>query len=114
MLSSEEIKQICELQHKIVVCRVLINKMPMAYTNDNVHQLEKDIQIRAKHDEYSEKMMELISKFGSEVVGDTFSNKELLQKPENKFTFEDQRKATKEVIGKELTLEEFLEMYGDK
>ena len=62
-----------------------IGKMPMAYTNNNVYQLEKDMKIR------------------------DIADKEYPQRPENRFTFENQKQATKEVTGEELTLEEFME-----
>lgn len=86
-----------------------IGKMPMAYTNNNVYQLEKDMKIRDIADNCENEMKELLLKYGSEIIINTFSDKEYLQRPENRFTFENQKQATKEVTGEELTLEEFME-----
>lgn len=83
--------------------------MPMAYTNNNVYQLEKDMKIRDIVDNCENEMKELLLKYGSEIIVNTFSDKEYLQRPENRFTFENQKQATKEVTGEELTLEEFME-----
>ena len=87
----------------------MISKMPMAYTNNNVYQLEKDMKIRDIVDNCEKEMKELLLKYGSEIIVNTFSDKEYLQRPENRFTFENQKQATKEVTGEELTLEEFME-----
>lgn len=37
-LNSEQIKEICKIQHKLLIAKILISKMPMAYTNNNVYQ----------------------------------------------------------------------------
>lgn len=110
-LNSEQIKEICKIQHKMVIAQKLISKMPIAYTNMDVDNLKRDMEIRNIADTCEEKMKELINKYGDEKIKNTFSDKEYLQKQENKFTFDEQRQATKEVIGKELTLEEFFERY---
>lgn len=112
-LNSKQIKEICKLQHKMVVAKIMIKNMPVAYTNDTIYQMEKDLKIRAIGEECGTKMAELINKYGNEIIENTFSDKEYLQKDENKFTFGEQKQATKEVIGKELTLEEVIEKYGD-
>lgn len=66
-------------------------------------------QIYTYLDNVKKKMKELLLKYGSEIIVNTFSDKEYLQRPENRFTFENQKQATKEVTGEELTLEEFME-----
>lgn len=114
MLTSEQIKEICAIQHKLYVCKAIISKMPAGYTQLDIDQLSKDLQIRAKHDKYEEELGKLITKYGADAIGATFSDKEIMSSPENRFTFEDQRKATFEVIGKELTFEEVLEKYCDE
>lgn len=108
-LNSEQIKQFCKVQHKMLITKILISKMPIAYTNNNAHQLTKDMKIRGVADNCENEMKELLLKYGNEIIINTFSDKEYLQRPENKFTFEDQKQATKEVTGEELTLEEFME-----
>lgn len=108
-LNSEQIKEICKIQHKLLIAKILISKMPMAYTNNNVYQLEKDMKIRDIVDNCENEMKELLLKYGSEIIVNTFSDKEYLQRPENRFTFDNQKQATKEVTGEELTLEEFME-----
>ena len=67
------------------------------------------MKIRDIVDNCENEMKELLLKYGSEIIVNTFSDKEYLQRPENRFTFENQRQATKEVTGEELTLEEFME-----
>lgn len=109
-LNSEQIKEICKLQHKIVVAKFMIQKMPIGYTNNNVGELERDMKIRSIAEECTEEMTNLINKYGKDIIENTFTDKEYLQKDENRFTFEEQRQATKEVIGKELTLEEVFDM----
>lgn len=110
-LNSEQIKEICKVQHKMVVAQYLTTKMPMAYTNMDIGRLERDMKIRSIVGSCEEQMKELINKYGDEIIKNTFSDKEYLQKQENRFTFDEQRQATKEVIGKELTLEEVFETY---
>lgn len=109
-LNSEQIKEICKIQHKMVVANYMISKMPIAYTNYDIGRFEKDMQIRSIADNCQQQMEELINKYGDKIIKNTFSDKDYLQKEENRFTFEDQRQATKEVIGKELTLEEVFEI----
>lgn len=109
-LNSEQIKEICKLQHKIVVAKLMIQKMPIGYTNNNVGELERDMKIRSIAEECTGEMTNLINKYGKDIIENTFTDKEYLQKDENRFTFEEQRQATKEVIGKELTLEEVFDM----
>ena len=111
MLTSEQIKEICAVQHKLYVCKAIMSKMPAGYTQADIDALSKDLQIMAKHEKYEEELNKLITKYGAEAIGVTFSDKEIMSNPENRFTFEDQRKATFEVIGKELTFEEVLEKY---
>jgi hypothetical protein len=112
-MKSEEIKEICKLLHMKTVCTVLISKAPIAYTNENAHQLINDMKIRDKYEEVSKELEDKIKDIGIEKVNETFSNKEIMQDEKNRFTFDDQRQATFEVIGKKLTIEEFLEKYGD-
>lgn len=108
-LNSEQIKEICKVQHKLLIAKILIRKMPIAYTNNNIHQLEKDMKIRNIADNCENEMKGILLKYGSEIIVNTFSDKEYLQRTGNKFTLEEQRQATKEVTGEELTLEEFME-----
>ena len=110
-LNSEQIKKICRVQHKMVVAQYLISKMPIAYTNMDIGRFERDMKIKSIAESCEEKMKELINKYGDEIIKNTFSDKDYIQKQENKFTFDEQRQATKEVIGKELTLEEVFEKY---
>lgn len=112
MLTTEQIHEICKLQHKITVCEILISKMPLGYTNADIAALERDMNIRSMHESCTRALNEIITSVGMEAIGATFGDKEIMTKPENRFTFEEQRQATKEVIGKELTLEEVLEYYG--
>lgn len=111
MLSSEQIKEICALQHKMTICQILISRMPMAYTQDTMYQMERDLKIRSMYNDLQQDLSKLITKYGADCIGATFSDKEYIKKPENRFTFDEQRKATKEVIGKELTLEEVIDLY---
>lgn len=110
-LNSEQVKEICNIQHKMVVAQYLITKMPIAYTNMDVGKLEKDMKIRNIAESCEEKMKKLIDKYGDEIIKNTFGDKDYMQKQENRFTFDEQKQATKEVIGKELTLEEVFEQY---
>lgn len=113
-LNSSEIYTICKLQHQIVVSNYYISKMPMGYTNMDISRFESDMKIRAINEKCTKELDELIktliNKYGADVIKNTFSDKEYLQLLENRFTFDDQRQATKEVIGKELTLEEVFEL----
>lgn len=110
-LNSEQIKEMCRIQHKMFVSRYLISKMPLAYTNMTFGDLERDVKIRSINEECEKQMNDFIKKHGKEIIINTFSDKDYVQKEENRFTFEEQRQATKEVIGKELTLEEVFEKY---
>ena len=110
-LNSKQIKELCKLQHKIVISQYLISKMPLAYTNFDLDRLERDMKIRSACEDSKEKTIELVKEYGSEIIENTFKDNEYMKKEENRFTFEDQRQATKEVIGKELTLEEVFEKY---
>ena len=110
-LTSEQIKEICELQHKSFICQFLLKNSTGFYTQDNINQMFSDISLRGKLDTYQDKLNELVNEYGSEKVIETFKDKEFVQLPENKFTFDMQRKATNEVIGESLTLEEFFEKY---
>ena len=110
-LNSEQIKEICRVQHKMVVAKYFVSKMPLAYTQDDIGLLERDLKIRTIADESEKEMVNLLNKYGEDAIKNTFDDKEYLQKEENRFTFEEQRQATKEVIGKELTLEEVFEKY---
>ena len=110
-LNSEQIKEICKIQHKMVIAKYLITKMPLAYTNMDIGRLEKDMKIRGIAESCEEQMKEVINNYGDEIIKNTFSDIDYLQKQENRFTFDEQRQATKEVIGKELTLEEVFEKY---
>ena len=62
-LNSEQIKEICKVQHKLLIAKILISKMPMAYTNNNVYQLEKDMKIRDIADNCENEMKELYTHF---------------------------------------------------
>ena len=79
-LNSEQIKEICKLQHKIVVAKLMIQKMPIGYTNNNVGELERDMKIRSIAEECTEEMTNLINKYGKDIIENTFTDKEYLQK----------------------------------
>lgn len=111
-LKSNEIKEICKIQHKIFITDFLISKMPLGYTNDDVGKLVEDMKIRSINNECKEQMDKLIIKYGEANIIETFSDKEYLQNKENRFTFDEQKQATKEVIGQKLTLEEFIDKYS--
>lgn len=109
-MNKEEIKEMCKLQHKDLCYTILINKMPVGYTNNNVYQLEQDMRIRSLYEKNTEKINEMIEKIGVKKLKETFSDKEIMQ--QNRFTFDEQRQASKEVFGIELTIEEVFERYG--
>lgn len=109
-MNKEEIKEMCKLQHKDLCYKILINKMPVGYTNNNVYQLEQDMRIRSLYEKNTEKINEMIEKIGVKKLEETFSDKEIMQ--QNRFTFDDQRQASKEVFGIELTMEEVFEKYA--
>jgi len=108
-LNSEQIKELCRIQHKMFISEYLISKMPIAYTNMDLGYFERDMRIRSTYEKCKDQMVELIEKYGNEVIENTFGDTEYMQN--NRFTLEEQRQATKEVIGKELTLEEVFERY---
>jgi len=110
-MNKEEIKEICKLQHKDIIYKVLISKMPIAYTSFDAHNLERDMKIRNDYEENQKELYKMVEKVGMKKIEETFGNPEIMKKEENRFTYDDQRKATKEVIDKELTLEEFFEKY---
>lgn len=85
--------------------------MPLGYTQDDINELKRDLDIRAKKEAAEKEMEEIIKILGADAIGTTFSDPEIMKKPENRFTFDDQRKATFDVIGKELTLEEVFDKY---
>ena len=111
-MTSEQVKAVCNAQHKMMICDILISKMPLGYTNDTINEMKRDLDIRVQKEGYEKQMKELIDEIGNAEIIKCFSDKEFMQKEENRFTFEDQRKATKEVIGKEYTLEEFIELHA--
>lgn len=65
-----------------------------------------------KGNSYQDELNQLLSTLNIDDVKETFSDTEYIQLPENKFTFDLQRKASKEVIGKALTLEEIMLQKG--
>lgn len=110
-MTTEQIHKMCNLQHKITICELFIHQMPLGYTQDMLGEFQRDMEIRAKYDTYRNEQDAMIKEIGMEVVGSTFSNKELMKLPENRFTFEEQKEATFEVIGRRLTFEEVFEKY---
>lgn len=110
-METKDIKEICRLQHKDFVYRILINRMPIAYTNHDVYNLKRDTKIRSDYEENKTVLYKKVEEVGREAIEATFGNKEIMQNEENRFTLDDQRKASAEVLGKELTLEEVLERY---
>jgi len=112
-LTTEQIKELCWLQHKLVVYGVMLKRMKFAYTQDEINEMFDDIRFRSQAEKCQDDLEALVEKYGEEKVKNTFTNKELLSSPENRFTFEEQRRCTKEAIGEELTLEEFIEKYGE-
>lgn len=58
-LNSEQIKEICKIQHKMVIARYLVSKMPIAYTNMDVDKLERDMKIRGVLEKCEEDMKKL-------------------------------------------------------
>ena len=71
-----------------------------------------ELDLWSKMDKYKSDLDKVVETLNLEDVSETFSNKEFLQQPENKFTFEMQKEATKEVIGRALTLEEIMQERG--
>lgn len=108
-LNSKTIHQICNLQHKITVCQIYLKGATGFYTNDMVGQMFNDLKLKSKLDDYEDELKKLLGTLNIDDVKETFTDKEYLQLPVNKFTFELQREASKEVIGKALTLEEIME-----
>lgn len=111
-LNSETIHQICNLQHKITVCQIYLKDATGLYTSDMVGQMIDDLKLKSKLGDYQDELNQLLSTLNIDDVKETFSDKEYIQLPENKFTFDLQREASKEVIGKALTLEEIMEQKG--
>lgn len=111
-LNSETIHQICNLQHKITVCQIYLKDVTGLYTSNMVGQMIDDLKLKSKLDSYQDELAKVISTLSPVDIEETFSDKEYVQLPENKFTFDLQREASKEVIGKALTLEEIMEQKG--
>ena len=111
-LNSEMIHKICNLQHKIMVCKIYLEDATGLYTSDMVGEMIDDLKLLTKMDNYADELNKLISTLNIDDVKETFSDKEFVQLPENKFTLDMQREASKEVIGQALTLEEIMEKKG--
>lgn len=111
-MTTEEIKEFCKLQHMATVCEVLMLQMPIAYTSETAYQLERDMKIKSIHEDVINKMLSKIKRIGADVIGATFSDNNIMKDPKNRFTLDEQRQATKEVIGESLTLEEVFEKYS--
>ena len=111
-LTSEQIHKICNLQHKVMICKIYLKDSTGLYTSERIGEMFDDLELLSKMDNYLKELNEFLTTVDVEDVKETFSDKEFLQLPENKFTFDLQREATKEVIGRALTLEEVMEKVG--
>lgn len=111
-LSSGIIHQICNLQHKITICQIYLKDVTGLYTSDMVGKIITDLRLKSKLDSYQDELNQLLNTLNIDDVKETFSDKEYVQLPENKFTFDMQREASKDVIGQALTLEEIMERKG--
>lgn len=111
-MNTEKIKEICKLQHKDLLYKILIKKMPIAYTNYDMGQMEHDMKIRSDYEKNTSKISKIVDEVGVKAINETFGNPEIMKNPENRFTYEDQKNASKEVLGLELTLEEVFDKYN--
>jgi hypothetical protein len=47
----EDIKTLLDCQGRDLIYRVLMSKMPIAYTSDNIGEMEKDLKIRSDYED---------------------------------------------------------------
>lgn len=110
-MTAEQIKEFCRYQHKDLCYKILISKMPVGYVNEQVYKLPKDMEIRRAQLENEEAMFIFVEGIGMKEIETTFSNPAIMQRAENRFTFDEQREASKEALGEALTMEEIVEKY---
>lgn len=109
-LTGKELKKLFVLTHKEAVLKITVSRMPFAYMNEDAGQMVRDIKMRSKLEKVEEELREetnrLYEKYGEEGFMNTFNDPDYIQ--QNKFTFEDQKAASKEAIGRAITLEDLL------
>lgn len=106
MTPEEEVLKIKEFQ-KAQICylvlKVLCVNMPMAYTSNDLGSFSRDMQLKSKLEDAGTRITKLVDE-----IGKPFLDKYLLDKEwcaAHRFTKEEQRAATKEVIGEEWDLD---------
>jgi len=109
-MTIEQIKKLCSLQHKDICYKVVLSNMPFAYTDLDIGKLEKDMKLREAALSNEAELEKMVDEIGFDTIEKTFTDKELMAN--TKFTYEDQRQASKEAIGEELTLEEVFKKYN--
>ena len=87
-LTSEQIHKICNLQHKVMICKIYLKDSTGLYTSERIGEMFDDLELLSKMDNYLKELNEFLTTIDVEDVKETFSDKEFLQLPENKFTFD--------------------------
>lgn len=105
----ETIHTIMDYQTKILALRVWLSKhQQVAYTQDEIYLMGEVVEKQSLLNGLGESLVKFLEDVDMDAVERIMQDKELLQS-EYQFTYEDQRKSIKEVINKDLTVEDLLE-----
>lgn len=103
----EDLKDFILGQIEIAYIKVFLEKQPLGYTNENIKELQKRIEIENYLNEKMRVMMDFMdNKNINEFERDLNDYTET-----NKITYDEQRKICKELLGLEYTLEEYITMF---
>lgn len=109
----ETIHTLMDFQTKILAYRVWLSKhRQVAYTQDEIYLMEEVLKNESALDKLEEEFVNFMNSVDMGEVEKVMQNLELMQ-TEYQFSYEDQRKSIKEVIGKDFTVEEILE-WGER
>ena len=99
-------REIGKLQAEILVLTLLKSKQPFAYTGSSINEMSRDLQRNSRLENCLQRAKEITKGLSKEDIIELAK-----QFKDIKFSYEDQRILLKEIIGKSITLEEFLEDY---
>lgn len=110
-----EVAKICKIQCQILALDLLLRDAPIAYTGNDICRMEQDMANISKKDSLVQDINSFVCSFSeddSHVLMGIMQDPVLL-KTDYLFTVEEQREAIKEVIGKDLSIEELYDKLGN-
>ena len=110
-IPSEVIKKIQNIQLRMTFLIGELRQKKIAYTSEEVKLMEKMLSFESQLQEAQKELRKQIDTWGKETLTEVFTSKETMQK-DYLITVEMQKSVAKEILGYEITVEDYLEGKG--